>query len=141
MKKLIIFFLLLTPSLVVTAQNDVLKYLPAAAVPSGGQTNLQNLLNGYLSPIAEDFGMIVNNGWFTTPVAHKRWGFDINVTMTVVSVNSSAKTFPAPALSGINYTGSGPLPTAYGDEGVFHASRIQPDRTQVLCLKAPMARA
>lgn len=103
----------------VNAQNDVLKYLPAAAVPSGGQANLQNLLSGYLSPIAEDFGMIVNNGWFTTPVAHKRWGFDINVTMTVVSVNSSAKTFAAPALSGINYTGSGPLPTAYGDEGVF----------------------
>jgi len=101
------------------AQSDVLKYLPAAAVPTGGQANLQNLLNGYLTPIAEDFGMIVNNGWFNTPVAHKRWGFDINLTVTTVSVSSSAQTFDLPPVTGISYVGSGPLPTAYGEESVF----------------------
>jgi hypothetical protein len=102
-----------------SAQNAVLKFFPAAAVPTGGNANVHDLIKGYIGPLQEDFGMAICNGWFTTPVLHKRWGFDFNATVTTVTVNSSAKSFQAPALSGLSSTGVNPLPSAYGESGTF----------------------
>jgi len=107
------------------AQNKVTWFFPAAAVPTGGEENLHNLLQGYLTPIAEDFGSLSNNGWYTTASTHKRWGFDINVTVNNITINSDAKTFDPVPLNGVTYLGGEtPLQTVYGKEGEFPSFQI-----------------
>ncbi len=98
------------------SQNAVMKFFPAAAVPNGGSENVQKLIGGYIKPLQEDFGNVLCNGWFTTPVLHKRWGFDLNATVTTVSINSDVKTFTVPPLTGLSSTGVNPIPTAYGSD-------------------------
>lgn len=102
------------------SQKDIAKFFPAAAVPSGGSSNLNGLISGYIAPIAKDYGQLANNGWYTTAAVHKRWGFDLNVTVTTININSEAETFAAPPLTGVAYQGgTTPLQTAYGTAGVF----------------------
>src|SRR6476620_4727130 len=113
------FVLLLLHGAICLAQNAVVKFFPAAAVPTGGNANVHDLIKGYITPLQQDFGMAICNGWFTTPVLHKRWGFDLNATVTTVTVNSAAKSFSVPALSGLSSTGVNPLPSAYGESGTF----------------------
>jgi hypothetical protein len=101
------------------AQKNIAKFFPAAAVPSGGSANLQNLVKGYITPIAEDFGTLGNNGWYTTAEVHKQWGFDLNVTVNTININSDVTTFAPTPLTGITYTGgTTPLQTVYGKEGL-----------------------
>jgi hypothetical protein len=119
-KKIIILMCLFWFTAAAYAQNKVTWFFPAGAVPTGGNQNLQNLLRGYLTPIAEDFGSLSNSGWYTTSATHKRWGFDINVTVNTININSEAKTFDPVPLTGVVYLGGEtPLPTAYGKEGEF----------------------
>ena len=105
------------------AQKDIAKFFPAAAVPSGGANNVQQLVNGYITPIAEDFGSLVNNGWYTTAATHKKFGFDFNVTMNTITANSSSKYFSPVGLQGVQASGStggnNGFPTAYGPEKDF----------------------
>lgn len=121
MKSLILIFLicmcgLLRPAL---AQENIAKFFPVAAVPTGGEENLHKLLRGYLTPIAQDFGSLSNNGWYTTAATHSRWGFDLNVSVNNITINSAAKTFDSVALTGVKYLGGAePLQTVYGKEGV-----------------------
>ncbi|HEY3406126.1 MAG TPA: DUF6588 family protein [Ohtaekwangia sp.] len=119
-KKIILLLCMTSLMFNAHAQNKITWFFPAAAVPTGGEENLHNLLQGYLKPIAEDFGTLSNNGWYTTSATHKRWGFDINVTVNNININSEAKTFDPVPLTGVTYLGGeDPLPTAYGKEGEF----------------------
>ncbi|MFM7487618.1 MAG: DUF6588 family protein [Cytophagales bacterium] len=120
MKKIFLSICVCAGIITCEAQKNIAKFFPLAAVPSGGETNLQNVVTGYIQPIAEDYGQVANNGWYTTASVHKRWGFDFNVTVSTISVQSKSETFAAPVLAGVSYLGgTTPLQTAYGKEGVF----------------------
>lgn len=121
MKKLLFVFLVLIYN-GVNGQSGIAKFFPAAA-PNGNGNNVQQLVSGYISPIAEDFGSLMNNGWYNTAATHKKFGFDFSVTMNAISAKSDAKYFTVPSLTGITYNGTVPAstsdkaPTAYGPKG------------------------
>lgn len=119
MKSRILISLMCLYAMSLQAQENVAKFFPVAAVPTGGEENLHKLLKGYLAPVAEDFGSLSNSGWYTTAATHSRWGFDLNVTVNNITINSEAKTFAPVSLNGIQYLdGDTPLQTVYGKEGV-----------------------
>lgn len=102
--------------------KEIARFFPVAAVPTGGDANLKYLVGGYIAPLAEDLGSLLNGGWYNTAENHKRWGFDLSVTMSTVFINSSSQYFNInnTELSGVGYTGTSmgnqPMPTAYGPE-------------------------
>lgn len=102
--------------------KELSRFFPAAAVTTGGTSNLDYLIGGYVGPVAEDLGSLVNNGWYNTAENHKRFGFDLSVTLSTVFVSSSSKYFNVDntRLSGIGYLGStgggSGMPTAYAAE-------------------------
>jgi hypothetical protein len=100
MKKLLFVLLVLIYNVAI-GQSGIAKFFPAAA-PNGNGNNVQQLVSGYVSPIAEDFGSLMNNGWYNTAATHKKFGFDFSVTMNgTVPASTSDK-----------------APTAYGPKGV-----------------------
>ena len=100
--------------------NQITKFFPAAAVPTGGSANVQSLVSGYITPIGEDFGAMGNTGWYSTADTHQGFGFDLSVTMNTIFAKSEQKTFTPGTLSGLSYDGTIPpgdkAPTAYGAE-------------------------
>ncbi len=111
-----------------SGMSQIAKFFPAAAVPSasGGLQNIQDLVGGYITPIAEDLGALSNNGWYNTGATHKRFGFDLSISMNAVSANNDSKYFGINTLSGVAYNGTvptngggGKAPTAYGPETEF----------------------
>ena len=121
MKKSLTVLLFLVSTLAMS-QKDIAKFFPAAASP-GSVNNVQQLVSGYISPIAEDFGSLMNNGWYNTAATHKRFGFDLSVAMNSITAKSDTKYFTIPSLQGVNYNGTGnktdKAPTAYGPKGEF----------------------
>ncbi len=123
MTKKLTLFMLFAGHFAFAQVNGITKFFPAAAVPSGGNANVQNLVSGYITPIGEDFGKMGNTGWYSTADTHQKFGFDISVTLNTVFAKSEQKTFSPGALSGLSYDGTIPpgdkAPTAYGSESVF----------------------
>ena len=121
MKKSLTVLLFLVSTLAMS-QKDIAKFFPAAAAP-GSVNNVQQLVSGYISPIAEDFGSLMNNGWYNTAATHKKFGFDFSVAMNSITAKSDTKYFTIPPLQGVNYNGTGnktdKAPTAYGPKGEF----------------------
>ena len=122
MKKIIVFLGLLI-SVQLVAQKNIVKFFPAAATSTGGTSNVQELVKGYISPITQDFGSLINNGWYNTAATHKKFGFDLTVTVNSLSAKSEDKRFIIPTLSGATFDGTTALkdkaPTAYGSEKEF----------------------
>lgn len=119
---LILVFMLMAE--VMSAQpKEIGRFFPAAAVSSGGSANLQYLVGGYIAPTAEDFGSLLNSGWYHTAENHKRFGFDLNVTVSTIFIGSESKYFNVDntKLTGVGYLGTTlgtqPMATAYGPEG------------------------
>lgn len=121
MKKLLLLPLIIFCTSVF-GQKAITKFFPAAAAP-GTASNVQQLVSGYISPISEDFGSLMNNGWYNTAATHKKFGFDLSVTMNTITAKSDAKFFTIPSLAGVTYNGTIPgstndkAPTAYGPKG------------------------
>ncbi|MEJ0056475.1 MAG: DUF6588 family protein [Bacteroidota bacterium] len=125
MTKKLIFLMLLASQFTFAQQNQIAKFFPVAAISptasAAGYANVQTLVSGYIKPIGEDFGALSNNGWYATAENHKKWGFDLQVTMNTIFAKNDQKTFAVGSLTGINYgattSNSDPAPTAYGTEG------------------------
>jgi hypothetical protein len=113
--------LLVTGNLI-AQPKEVTKFFPAAAVTSGGTANVQYLVGGYIAPLAEDLGGLINSGWYSTAENHKRFGFDLSVNMSTIFIEDQSKFFQIDntQLTGIGYlgtvTGNQPMATAYGPE-------------------------
>lgn len=100
------------------AQEKLTQFFPAAASGTAGQANLRLLLDGYITPLAEDFGSMINNGWYNTAATHKRFGFDISVTVNTVFAKGSEDYFSVPNLNGLTGSTGGRdrIPTVYGPD-------------------------
>src|SRR4051812_2759780 len=80
MTKKLTLLMLLAGHFAFAQVNGITKFFPAAAVgASPNYTNVQTLVNGYISPIGEDFGALGNNGWYSTAETHQKFGFDLSV--------------------------------------------------------------
>ncbi|MBL7855423.1 MAG: hypothetical protein JNL17_13555 [Cyclobacteriaceae bacterium] len=123
MKKLIILLTLVVLFNNATAQKAVTRYFPAAATPSNGNENLQALLSAYLQPIMEDYGSVLNSGWVNTAATHKRFGFDLSITMNTITAKSSSNYFVPPNTPGLVFqattANNDQAPTAYGPTGEY----------------------
>jgi hypothetical protein len=123
MKKVFLYIALTFAATQMYGQKKIVRYFPAAAVPTGGSKNVQELVKGYISPITEDFGSLVNNGWYNTAATHKKFGFDLTVTVNSLSTKSTDERFIIPALSGVTFDGTtgnnDKAPTAYGPQNEF----------------------
>jgi len=103
--------------------KEICRFFPVAAVPTGGSENLNYVVGGYIEPLAEDLGSLLNGGWYNTAENHKRFGFDLSVTVSTVFISSSSQYFTVnnSQLNGVGYLGTNmgatqPMPTAYGPE-------------------------
>lgn len=120
MKALIPFILMVLALSQVSAQQKLTRYFPA------GEANAGVLIDHFIKPLGEDICVLPNNGWYTTPKTHKKWGFDLSVTVNTVFVSNEDKSYGFPSgLSGLSYSGidgvnggpGSPVPTVYGNEG------------------------
>ncbi len=122
MKK-IIFLLGLFASTQLLAQKDIVKFFPA------GQTNTQRLVESYMSPVNHDAGALINSAWYNTGATHKKFGFDLTVSMSSIGAKSAEKTFVPSLTSDLSYDGAtkgDKPPTAYGAEAVFPKFTYRP---------------
>ncbi|MBX2946403.1 MAG: hypothetical protein KF725_11260 [Cyclobacteriaceae bacterium] len=125
MKTLILLPVMLFITSALCAQDKLTRYFPA------GLTDGQVLIDNYLRPLGEDICILPNNGWYTTAKTHKKWGFDLNITVNSVFVSNEKKYFDLPQLSnGLTYQGSTTgnttqIPTFYADEGEWPLYRIE----------------
>lgn len=83
------------------------------------------LVEGYISPALKAFGTGFNQGWYNTAKPHKKFGFDLTVSVAGINVPSSDKFFTVDNAkldelelktdhSGNAVTGSGKVPTFFG---------------------------
>ncbi len=129
MKKLIILLTLVVLFNNATAQKAVTRYFPAAATPTNGTQNLQALLSSYLQPIMEDYATVMNSGWVNTAATHKRFGFDLSITMNTITTKSSSDYFVPPNTPGLVFqattANNDQAPTAYGPTGEYPTFQFQ----------------
>ena len=57
------------------------------------QDDAAKFIETYFSPIGESFGAGMNNGWYNTAKPHKLLGFDITLTLNLVSVPNEKQHF------------------------------------------------
>tara|TARA_B100000700_G_C14961388_1_gene816655 strand:- start:157 stop:1146 length:990 start_codon:yes stop_codon:yes gene_type:complete len=57
------------------------------------QDNAAKFMEAYFSPIGESFGAGMNNGWYNTAKPHKLLGFDVTLTLNLVSVPNEMQHF------------------------------------------------
>ena len=129
MKKQMILLVLVAAFSSATAQKAVTRYFPAAATATNGNENLQALLSAYLQPIMEDYGSVINSGWVNTAATHKRFGFDLSITMNTITAKSSSNYFVPPNTPGLIFqattANNDKAPTAYGPTGEYPTFQFQ----------------
>jgi hypothetical protein len=119
MKTQLIPLLLIAVCIQVAAQEKLAHYFPA------GQDNAEVLIDNYLKPMGFDISVLPNNGWYNTAKTHKKWGFDLSVSVNSIFVSNENKRYAFPSgLTGLSYLGtsespSSDIPTAYGQESEF----------------------
>ncbi|MFQ5752732.1 MAG: DUF6588 family protein [bacterium] len=86
----------------------------------GGVEDANALVNAYLRPVGNGFGVDLNNGWYTTARPHKFLGFDLTVMGTAAVAPIGDKNFD---LNDLTLQSVRPLnaansiaPTAVGDD-------------------------
>lgn len=71
-----------------------------------GQQDGSKLITAYIGPVVEGFSYAMNGGWFHTAKPHKLGGFDINLSITAVSIPRSRDYFNPDQLGlSSNYAG------------------------------------
>lgn len=68
-------------------EDDLIRFMQS------GQEDGSKLVTAYISPIVEGFSYALNGGWFHTAKPHKLGGFDINLSVTAVSIPRSRDFF------------------------------------------------
>ncbi len=119
MKTLIITLLLCISIGSVSAQRKLAHYFPGAH--GSGKADVEQLIDNFIQPLGVDISVLPNNGWYSTAKTHKRWGFDLSVTVNSVFVTNEDKFYSFPSnLSTIDFQttnkGSTTIPTVYGPE-------------------------
>lgn len=69
------------------SQSEMLQLL------TGGINDFKVLGNEYISPFGKAFGTSVCGGWYNTAATHKRFGFDLTLSVNAVMIPANAESF------------------------------------------------
>ena len=105
MKKVILLSLLVMAFQLGFSQSNVVEYIKA------GTEDANKLFKAYLNPFAQALGDGLNKGWYYTAETHKRLGFDLSMSMTVVKIPKSAQIYD---VSKLNLSGTTSIDPANG---------------------------
>ena len=64
----------------------------------------EKLIEAYFTPLAESFGVGLNNGWYNTAKPHSLGGFDVTITVNAVFIPQSERTFNIKDAGGTTFT-------------------------------------
>ena len=83
MTKILTFLILVCSSLFVTSQN----------ITVSNTSDATNFLGAYFSPFAESIGAGLNKGWYNTAKPHKLAGFDVSLSLNLITISDEAAAF------------------------------------------------
>ena len=93
------------------SQTNVVEFL------KGGKADASALTKAYLNPYAMALGDGLNNGWYNSAKTHKLFGFDLNISASVIQIPDKDKTFDISTLGLTNLSiasGGNIAPTVAG---------------------------
>ena len=96
MTKFLTFLFLVCSSLFVSAQN----------ITVSSNSDATNFLGAYFSPFAEAIGAGLNKGWYNTAKPHKLAGFDVSISLSLISISDEAAAFDVNSLKNFSSTSS-----------------------------------
>ena len=79
-----------------------------------GESDSKNLFNGYLQPAMKGSIYLMNSGWYTTSKVHKKFGFDLTLSLNSVLVPDAEKSFDISSFNFIQ-SNTNSLPTIFGE--------------------------
>ena len=103
MTKILTFLFLVCSSLFVSAQN----------ITVSNTTDATNFLGAYFSPFAESIGAGLNKGWYNTAKPHKLAGFDVSLSLGLITISDEVASFDVNSIENFSSTSSS-TPTILG---------------------------
>ena len=79
-----------------------------------GETDSKNLFNGYLQPAMKGSINLMNSGWYSTAKVHKKFRFDLTLSLNTILVPDNEKSFDISSFNFIQ-SNSNSLPTIFGE--------------------------
>lgn len=104
MKKTLTLLILISTSHFSFTQNAIVN----------SKQDASNFLGAYFSPFAETIGAGLNRGWFNTAKPHKLAGFDVSLTVNLITINEDLSSFDVNSLENFSSTSSS-TPTILGN--------------------------
>ena len=96
MTKILIFLFLVCSSSFISAQN----------ITVSNNTDATNFLAAYFSPFAESIGAGLNKGWYNTAKPHKLAGFDVSLSLNLITISDEAAAFDVNSIKNFSSTSS-----------------------------------
>jgi hypothetical protein len=87
MKKYLVFALMLLPSIMMNAQENIDDLLAA------GINDAKKFTTDYIQPASEGLAYGINNGWFNNAKAPKKYGFEISIIGNASFIKDEKKSF------------------------------------------------
>ena len=103
MNKILTFLIFISASQYVVSQNPVVNNIQDAS----------NFLGAYFSPFSESIGAGLNRGWYNTAKPHKLAGFDVSLSINLITVSDELSSFDANSLDNFSSSSSS-TPTLLG---------------------------
>ena len=96
MSKILIFLLWVCSSIFVSAQN----------ITVSNTSDTKNFLEAYFSPFAESIGAGLNKGWYNTAKPHKLAGFDVSLSLNLITISDEVASFDVNIIENFSSTSS-----------------------------------
>ncbi|MGB1306736.1 MAG: DUF6588 family protein [Flavobacteriales bacterium] len=107
MTKILTFLFLVCSSLFVSAQN----------ITVSNTSDATNFLGAYFSPFAESIGAGLNKGWYNTAKPHKLAGFDVSLSLNLITISDEAASFDVNSIENFSSASSSTPSILGGGEG------------------------
>jgi hypothetical protein len=91
----------------------------------GSKADINYLVGGYASPFIKVFGAGLNQGWYNTAAPHKFPGADLTISISLIGIPSSEKTFfvDNTKLQSLEMRTTGGVPTSAKVPTIFGSSK------------------
>ena len=94
MSRILTFLILFCYSLFVSSQN----------ITVSNTSDAKNFLGAYFSPFAESIGAGLNKGWYNTAKPHKLAGFDVSLSLNLITISDEVATFDVNSIENFSST-------------------------------------
>jgi len=126
MTKILTFLFLICSSLLISAQN----------ITVSNTSDATNFLGGYFSPFVESIGAGLNKGWYNTAKPHKLAGFDVSLSLNLITISDEVASFDVNSIENFNSNssstpsilGSGEGATINYQNGKVNGQFVMPDQ-------------